>query len=237
MSLTNAPPRPERPKFKVNWLFWGTVFLLVSVSSGGMFIYQTIAQRNELKVLIDDLSRMDRAELTDRWIIRNRGMFYRKKEWAQKVDWTPAPAGEKPTDPRARGLEEIPPLPRITTVEQAPLALAATPRVNHLDFPAIYLLYDGEQVVASFSLSAVGGFFNGQMLDQRSNPRTLVEKPLNADEQHRLRQLITMLEQRRDVYDPQADQYGWTQNVIRNAQHLLEGSSSGESAPAKPASE
>ena len=224
MKLTNAPPRPERPPIKINWLLWLGVFLAVSLLSGGLFIYQTISQRHKLGALITELSTLDRAALTDRWIVRNHGMFYREKEWAQKVDWTPAPPGEKPKDRRARGLEEQPPLPRVTTAEQAPLALAVLPRETYLDFDAIYLLYEGDKVVASFSLSAVGGFFNSEMLDQRNNPETLIARRLTEEEQTRLQQMLDLLKQRRDGYNEQSDQYGWTQNVIVNAEKLLAGS-------------
>jgi hypothetical protein len=232
VKLTLAPPRPERPPLRINWLLWLAVAFLIAVGSGGFFIYQTLSERKALGELIAQLSTLDRLQLTERWILRRRGFFYKEKEWRHKVSWTPEPAGPPPTDRRARGFAAEPPLPRVTATTQSQIALAVTPRLDYLDFDAIYLLYDGERVVASFAQSSVGGFFDGELIEQHKHPVTLIPRQLTPGEQQRLSQMIALLEQRRDSFNPQSDQYGWTQNVLNAARRLLQGS---QLSPASPA--
>ena len=122
-------------------------------------------------------------------------------EWGDKVRWIPSDA--------------------------AAAALAVLPRRVDKDFDAIYVLFSDAHVSATLTLTPVAGYFNGQALDIRRNPQTLLAQRLTAQELRSLRAMIVLLQgdldaTRRDrPLDTQGSRFTWTEQVVRTAQALL----------------
>jgi hypothetical protein len=117
-----------------------------------------------------------------------------KGTWGDKINWTPA--------------------------ADASLALAVMPRTTRHNFDTIFACFEGQRVVATLALTSIGGFLNGEELNNKKHPDTLIGRRLSAEERLGLEKLIQLLEVRLKLLDPQSTQYGWTQQVLRIARTI-----------------
>ncbi len=105
---------------------------------------------------------------------------------------------------------------------QADPVLAVMPRAPHMKVDAIYALYRGHRATAILAISPIGGWFGDQRIDIRQHPETMVARPLDAIEQAELDTMIGLIEARRDRFDPESKEYGWTDHVLNQARRLRE---------------
>jgi len=135
--------------------------------------------------------------------LRTTGRARLDEDWGEKARWLPT--------------------------RDAPAALAILPRHPTRSFDAIYVLYGDDRVSATLALTTVEGFFNGETLDIRHHPQTLLPRPLTPAQLRDLAKMIELLDAeqaavRRDrPLDVQSQRYTWTEHVLATLRTLLGG--------------
>jgi hypothetical protein len=190
MSSARALPVRHRRWIGGAW-FWIVIGFFCVAGLLAHWITQTRHERAALRETIARMLHSDRASLARMWHVRVFKPYHFKTEYADRITWIPN--------------------------AHAPSAMAITPRSATNESDAIYLLYYGETPQLLFALTSAGVFVNEQQVDLRRYPRTYLPRPLSPTELERLGELLQFIKERRDRYNPQSQQYIWTDQVLKTA--------------------
>lgn len=104
----------------------------------------------------------------------------------------------------------------------APTALAIAPRTPANTFDTIFVVFEGEEAIASLALTRVAGFFNLKPMNQQLYPDTIIGSPLSEAEVRGLAQLVHLLAERVRKMDKRTELAEWNAHVLLIANELLE---------------